>query len=119
MQTEADTCRTLVLPKLYKAGWNDDQIGEQRSFTDGRIVVALTDYTAEKVRTLCATPTNSAPAGSTPPSAPKSSNTSPNAASTSSKSPSRPATPTPTPSTFSAISPSTPRSSPAANAPTG
>jgi type I restriction enzyme R subunit len=40
MSTEADTCRKFVLPKLYAAGWNDDQIGEQRSFTDGRIVVA-------------------------------------------------------------------------------
>jgi type I restriction enzyme, R subunit len=27
------------LPKLYAAGWNDDQISEQKSFTDGRIVV--------------------------------------------------------------------------------
>jgi type I restriction enzyme R subunit len=39
MPTEADTCRTLILPKLYAAGWTDDQIAEQRSFTDGRIVV--------------------------------------------------------------------------------
>jgi type I restriction enzyme R subunit len=38
MATEADTCRKYVLPKLYKAGWTDDQICEQRSFTDGRIV---------------------------------------------------------------------------------
>jgi type I restriction enzyme R subunit len=36
--TEADTCRKYVLPKLYAAGWNDDQINEQKSFTDGRIV---------------------------------------------------------------------------------
>jgi len=35
---EADTCRKYVLPKLYAAGWNDDQISEQKSFTDGRIV---------------------------------------------------------------------------------
>ena len=38
--TEADTCRLYVLPKLYAAGWIDDQISEQKSFTDGRIVVA-------------------------------------------------------------------------------
>ena len=38
MITEADTCRKYVLPKLYTAGWNDDQISEQKSFTDGRIV---------------------------------------------------------------------------------
>jgi type I restriction enzyme, R subunit len=38
--TEADTCRTYVLPKLYAANWTDDQISEQKSFTDGRIVVA-------------------------------------------------------------------------------
>ena len=40
--TEADTCRKYVLPKLYDAGWNDDQINEQRTFTDGRIMVAGT-----------------------------------------------------------------------------
>ena len=39
MLTEADTCRKYVLPKLYAAGWTDDQINEQKSFTDGRIVV--------------------------------------------------------------------------------
>ena len=38
--TEADTCRRYVLPRLYSAGWVDDQISEQKSFTDGRIVVA-------------------------------------------------------------------------------
>jgi len=36
--TEADTCRKYVLPKLYGAGWSDDQISEQKSFTDGRII---------------------------------------------------------------------------------
>jgi len=36
---EADTCRTYVLPKLYSADWEDTQIGEQKSFTDGRIVL--------------------------------------------------------------------------------
>ena len=39
MTNEADTCRTYVLPKLREAGWDDDQIREQVSFTDGRIVV--------------------------------------------------------------------------------
>lgn len=38
--TEADTCRKYVLPKLYASGWTDDQISEQKTFTDGRIVVA-------------------------------------------------------------------------------
>src|SRR4030043_2331036 len=42
MSTEADTCRKYVTPKLYAAGWNDDQINEQRTFTDGRIMVAGT-----------------------------------------------------------------------------
>ncbi len=42
MPTEADTCRKYVTPKLYAAGWNDDQINEQRTFTDGRIMVAGT-----------------------------------------------------------------------------
>lgn len=39
MPTEADTCRTYVLPKLYAAGWTDDQLREQMTFTDGRILV--------------------------------------------------------------------------------
>jgi type I restriction enzyme R subunit len=38
--TEADTCRTYVLPGLYKAGWSDEQIREQLSFTPGRIIVS-------------------------------------------------------------------------------
>jgi type I restriction enzyme R subunit len=42
LTTEADTCRRYVLPKLYAAGWDDDQISEQRTFTDGRIMVAGT-----------------------------------------------------------------------------
>ena len=37
--TEADTCRKFILKKIYDAGWDDDQIQEQRTFTDGRIVV--------------------------------------------------------------------------------
>lgn len=47
MITEADTCRKYVLPKLYAAGWADDQISEQKTFTDGRIIVA-----GNKVRRL-------------------------------------------------------------------
>jgi len=42
MTTEADTCRKYILPKIYAAGWDDDQINEQRTFTDGRIMVAGT-----------------------------------------------------------------------------
>ena len=44
---EADTCRGLVLPKLVAAGWENDphSIMEQRTFTDGRIVV-----TGNKIR---------------------------------------------------------------------
>ena len=45
MPNEADTCRKYVLPKLYAAGWNDDQINEQRTFTDGRIMVTGTKVT--------------------------------------------------------------------------
>jgi type I restriction enzyme R subunit len=39
---EADTCRELVTPAIRAAGWGDSpyMIGEQRTFTDGRIVVA-------------------------------------------------------------------------------
>lgn len=39
MPNEANTCRKFVLPKLYAAGWSDDQIAEQRTFTAGRIIV--------------------------------------------------------------------------------
>ena len=40
--TEADTCRELVTPKLVAAGWgaSESVIGEQHSFTNGRIIVA-------------------------------------------------------------------------------
>jgi type I restriction enzyme, R subunit len=40
--TEADTCREFVTPRLTEAGWDKapHQIGEQRSFTSGRLVVA-------------------------------------------------------------------------------
>src|SRR2546422_3693718 len=42
MITEADTCRKYVLPKLVDAGWDNDphSFTEQKTFTDGRIVVA-------------------------------------------------------------------------------
>ncbi len=40
MITEADTCRNYVLPKLYSAGWTNEQISEQKSFTDGQIFVS-------------------------------------------------------------------------------
>src|SRR6266487_1007986 len=41
MSTEADTCRTLITPKLQAAGWENEphSIAEQRTFTDGRIIV--------------------------------------------------------------------------------
>ena len=38
--SEGDTCRRFIEPKLRDAGWNDDQICEQRCFTDGRVIVA-------------------------------------------------------------------------------
>ena len=39
---EADTCRLYVEPKLKAAGWEDEphRVNSQRTFTDGRIVVA-------------------------------------------------------------------------------
>ncbi|NJK45956.1 MAG: DEAD/DEAH box helicase family protein [Pleurocapsa sp. SU_196_0] len=40
MATEADTCRKYVVPKLYEAGWTDEQISEQVTYTQGRIRVA-------------------------------------------------------------------------------
>jgi type I restriction enzyme R subunit len=44
-ETEADTCRKYVLPNLYQAGWTDEQINEQHTFTDGRIIP-----TSKKIR---------------------------------------------------------------------
>ena len=38
-ESEADTCRKEVLPKLYESKWTDDLILEQRNFTDGKIIV--------------------------------------------------------------------------------
>jgi len=40
--TKADTCREFVTPRLVEAGWaaSPHVIGEQRSFTNGRIIVA-------------------------------------------------------------------------------
>src|SRR3990172_7986969 len=48
MITEADTCRKYVVPKLYSSGWNDDQISEEKTFTDGRIVVTGEKYIRKK-----------------------------------------------------------------------
>ncbi|OGP15963.1 MAG: DEAD/DEAH box helicase [Deltaproteobacteria bacterium GWC2_55_46] len=44
MFNEADTCRKFVVPKLVEAGWDNDphSFTEQKTFTDGRIVVAGT-----------------------------------------------------------------------------
>lgn len=41
MITEADTCRKYVLPKLVQSGWDNEphSFTEQKTFTDGRIVV--------------------------------------------------------------------------------
>jgi type I restriction enzyme R subunit len=42
VMTEADTCREFVTPRLVEAGWSvaPHVIGEQRTFTNGRIIVA-------------------------------------------------------------------------------
>jgi len=42
MANEADTCRKYVLPKLIESEWDNDphSFTEQRTFTDGRIVVS-------------------------------------------------------------------------------
>src|SRR5476649_1912087 len=38
--SEADTCRKLVIPRFQQAGWDCEphSIAEQRSITDGRII---------------------------------------------------------------------------------
>jgi len=38
MPTEADTCRTYIVPNLHAAGWEDEFISEQMVLTRGRIV---------------------------------------------------------------------------------
>src|SRR2546428_2545824 len=41
---ETDTCRDYILPRLDRSRWKTEQIIEQRSFTDGRIVRAGTGH---------------------------------------------------------------------------
>jgi type I restriction enzyme R subunit len=38
---EADTCRTLITPKLQSVGWDTDphSLAEQGTFTDGPLLV--------------------------------------------------------------------------------
>jgi type I restriction enzyme R subunit len=52
MLTEADTCRTDVVPRLQAAGWDDDphSIAEQRTITDGRIVPVGKGFTRRAPR---------------------------------------------------------------------
>ena len=38
-ETEADTCRKEVTPKLKASGWDDEKILEQHTFTAGKVVV--------------------------------------------------------------------------------
>lgn len=42
MPNEADTSRLYVVPRLQTAGWDNDphQVNEQRTFPDGRLVLA-------------------------------------------------------------------------------
>ena len=53
--TEADTCREFVTPKLVEAGWGaaGSVIGEQHSFTNGRIIVAGGKVRRGKQRRRC------------------------------------------------------------------
>src|SRR4051812_3190966 len=39
MRNEAETRSHLILPAIKAAGWTEDQIGEEKPFTDGRIMV--------------------------------------------------------------------------------
>jgi type I restriction enzyme R subunit len=48
--TEADTCRTYIVPKLHAAGWEDDTITEQRVITPGRIVPLGKKHTRQEPR---------------------------------------------------------------------
>ncbi len=44
-ETEADTCCMNVRPTRYKADWTDEQIDDQHTFTDRRVIP-----TAKRVR---------------------------------------------------------------------
>ncbi len=48
--SEADTCRKEVLPRLYSSNWTDELILEQRTFTDGKIVVTGRNAKRKKAR---------------------------------------------------------------------
>jgi type I restriction enzyme R subunit len=52
MPTEADTCRTRITPALQAAGWESGShsIAEQRTFTDGRIIVHGNSATRRQVK---------------------------------------------------------------------
>lgn len=45
--SEADICRIYVTPALKAAGWTDEQIREQVTFTDGRILPAGKTHTRQ------------------------------------------------------------------------
>jgi type I restriction enzyme, R subunit len=49
-ETEADTCRKEVLPKIKSSGWSDEQILEQRTFTAGEIIVIGRKAKREKAK---------------------------------------------------------------------
>jgi hypothetical protein len=66
---EADTCRKYVLPKLYAAGWNDDQtpasygsdFAPARKSKMSKPQINILDYTVPRrgcspIRTLTANP---------------------------------------------------------------
>ena len=38
MPTEADTCRTYIVPNLHTSGWDDEYITEQMVLTRGRML---------------------------------------------------------------------------------
>src|SRR5512138_1524116 len=50
MPSEADTCRTYIVPKLHAAGWEDDFIAEQRVIAPGRIVPVGHKHTRQESR---------------------------------------------------------------------
>lgn len=50
MPTEADTCRTYIIPKLHAAGWEDDFIAERRVIAPGRIVPLGRKHTRREPR---------------------------------------------------------------------
>jgi hypothetical protein len=56
-QALADTCREYIVPRMLSAGWREDQIIEERFFTDRRVVLTVTRKQAPAAKATSGTRT--------------------------------------------------------------